>query len=167
MKEIYIFHGILDLWICKQCVPGSLFLCQHNSLGPRLIYCEIRLIFVSQGWENLSHLVVEMRMLSNLLWYTCHTSRPGWRVSRTSVAMCIHVPEWAIIFTTHMDSCWIYVDLWVLMHWYACKSQLKTLGRAAEQLAGCLDKEACKSHPSTVHLWGSLYMITVKRFRLL
>ena len=28
------------------------------------------------------------------------------------------------------------------MHWYTCKSLLNTLGRAVEQLAGCLAKQA-------------------------
>jgi len=28
------------------------------------------------------------------------------------------------------------------MHWHTCKSQLNTLGRAVEQLAGCLAKQA-------------------------
>ena len=27
------------------------------------------------------------------------------------------------------------------MHWYTCKSLLNTLGRAVEQLAGCLAKQ--------------------------
>ena len=62
-----------------------------------------------------------------------------WGSWMTSVAMyCVHELEWSIIFATHMDSCW---DLWVLMHWYTCKCLLNTLGRAVEQLAGCLAKE--------------------------
>ena len=28
------------------------------------------------------------------------------------------------------------------MHWYICKCPLNTLGRAVEQLAGCLAKQA-------------------------
>jgi len=31
-----------------------------------------------------------------------------------------------------------YVSLWVLMHWYTCKSLLNTLGRAVKWLAKCL-----------------------------
>ena len=38
-------------------------------------------------------------------------------------------------FCNHIVSC---QDLQVLMHWYTCKYLLNTLGRAVEQLAGCL-----------------------------
>ena len=34
-----------------------------------------------------------------------------------------------------------YVNLWVLMHWYTCKSLLNTLQSAVEQLAVCLSKQ--------------------------
>ena len=60
---------------------------------------------------------------------------PGWRVSRTSVYM--------------LQLAWtcaeLYVNLLVLMH--TCKSLLNTLGRAIEQLVGCLAKQ-CKSQQS-------------------
>ena len=81
---MHIYHVLppfLCLWICKQCVPGSLFLCQHNSLGPKLINGKIDLQLFHKVEKTLrSHLVVEMRILSmsstNFLKYTCHTSRP-------------------------------------------------------------------------------------------
>ena len=65
-----------------------------------------------------------------------------WVIWMTSVVIgtctCKPLLEWSIRFSTHMDSCW---DLWVLMHWYTCKCLPNTLGRAVEQLAGCLAKE--------------------------
>ena len=53
--------------------------------------------------------------------------------------------DYAIIFATHTHLCWVYVNLWVLMHWYTCKSILNTLGRTVEQLAGCLAKQQLRS----------------------
>ena len=35
-----------------------------------------------------------------------------------------------------------YVNLRILIHWHTCKSLLNTLGRAVEQLAVCLAKQA-------------------------
>ena len=52
--------------------------------------------------------------------------------------MCTHdVPEQAIIFVTHMTPPELYVTSDALAY---LKSLLNTLGRAVEQLAGCLAK---------------------------
>ena len=61
---------------------------------------------------------------------------PGWRVSRT-VFMYQSRPKFLQLTRTPVE---FYVNLWVLMHLYICKSLLNTLGRTVEQLAGCLAK---------------------------
>ena len=51
--------------ICKHCVPGSLYLCQHKSLWSMAnLYCDLYYTACRHRQENLSHLVVEMQMLS-------------------------------------------------------------------------------------------------------
>ena len=61
---------------------------------------------------------------------------PGWSLKKL-VAMSTH-------FATHMATAEVYVNLWVLMHWYTGKSLLNGLERAVKQFAGCLAKEAAE-----------------------
>ena len=68
---------------------------------------------------------------------------PGWRVSRTSVAMgtCTRVGHNFCNSHGLLLSFMSTYEL-VLMHLYTCKSLRNILGRVVEQLAGCLTKQS-------------------------
>ena len=67
---------------------------------------------------------------------------PGWRVSTCSFSIYVYT-WWTRVGHNLCNSHGLLLSfMWVLMHWHTCKSLLNTLGRAVEQLAGCLAKQA-------------------------
>ena len=107
-------------------------------------YMHACFFIISEKLEVLSELVNPINVTNQTFIMKHRPVAPGWRVSRTSVAMCTCT---RVGHNFNMQPKWtpaeFYVNLGVLMHWYTCKqSLLNTLGRAVEQLAVCLAKQA-------------------------
>ena len=71
-QRFHSLQEILELCICKQCVPDSLFLCQHKSLVSRVIYTMIYMI-VLEVISKISLPVCGDANITNVFnYYTCH-----------------------------------------------------------------------------------------------
>ena len=134
----YIFSESLQVaetpcWLEKSIFASSLFLAdcavETTQLG-QMLPILARLGWVQPGYSSLKpHIVIVLKITWGM-------------ASFSSYLVQINAIQW-----TPAE---FYVNLWVLMHWYTCKSILNTLGRAAWQLAGYLAKQ----HKSAVEIAG-------------
>ena len=93
---------------------------------------------VANLFHDLYYSASEVTWLWRCKLYQC--LQPNiYNIHATPTQACRHRME---IYAAHMDSRWVLCRLMTSDAWHSCKSLLNTLGRAVEQLAGCLPKQA-------------------------
>ena len=130
--------GVLSKWVLY-CAVLCLLVAGNLEIFTALIRNKCMFFIIYEKLEVLSELINPVTNQTLIMKY--RPVIPGWKVSRTSVAMCTYTRVGHNLCNPN-GFLLSFVNLWVLIYLYTCKSLLNTIGRTVEQLAVCLARQA-------------------------